>query len=216
MITLYAFRWVPDFARGHVRDLRVRWALEEAGIPYRQQLIGQEEKTSAGYRSLQPFAQVPAIEEDGTTLFESGAIVLNIARRSEALMPTDPQGAARAEAWMFAALNSVEPAIGHLADIDIFAKGERWAEERRPAAVEAVERRIGQVEDWLGDRDHLEGRFTAGDLLMADVLRILDHTDIVDSRPKLKAYRDRCTARPAFQKALADQLAAFEDIAPAP
>lgn len=211
MIKLYSFRWVPDFARGHVRDLRVRWALEEAGLSYEQILIGPDQQHSAEYRSLQPFAQVPAIEEDGTTLFESGAIVLTIARCCEALMPRDPAAAARTEAWMFAALNSVEPPIGNLADIDLFAKGERWAEERRPTAVEAVERRIDQVQAWLGDRDYLEGTFSAGDLLMSDVLRILDHTDLVDSRPKLRAYRDRCMARPAFQKALADQLASFAD-----
>ena len=211
MIKLYSFRWVPDFARGHVRDLRVRWALKEAGLSYKQILIGPDRQQSAEYRALQPFAQVPAIEEDGTTLFESGAIVLTIARRCEVLMPRDPAAAARTEAWMFAALNSVEPAIGNLADIDIFAKGERWAEERRPAAVEAVERRIDQVQAWLGDRDYLEGTFSAGDLLMSDVLRILDHTDLVDSRPKLRAYRDRCMARPAFQKALAEQLASFAD-----
>ena len=130
-------------------------------------------------------------------------------------MPRDAEGASRTEAWMFAALNSVEPAIANLADIDIFAKGERWAEERRPAAVEAVKERIGRVEAWLGDRDYLEGSFSAGDLLMSDVLRILDHTDLVDSRPRLRAYRDRCTARPAFRKALADQLASFDDDPPA-
>lgn len=211
MIKLYSFRWVPEFARGHVRDLRVRWALGEAGIPYEQVLIGHGERNSTDYRSLQPFAQVPAIEEDGARLFESGAIVLNIARRSTKLMPSEPLAAARAEAWMFAALNTVEPVIGNLADIDLFAQGERWAEERRPAVVEAVEQRMGQIEDWLGDREYLEGAFTAGDLLMSDVLRILDHTDIVARRPRLKAYRDRCIARPAFRQALADQLASFAD-----
>lgn len=215
MITLYAFRWVPDFARGHVRDLRVRWALEEAGIPYRQKLLGQEEQDAPGYLALQPFAQVPAIEEDGATLFESGAIVLNIARRSAALMPADPQGRARAEAWMFAALNSVEPVIGNLADIDIFAQGERWAEERRPAALDQVQARLDRLEHWLGDKAFLEGAFTAGDLLMSDVLRILDYTSIIEDRPLLRAYRDRCTARPAFRKALADQLASFEEPAAA-
>jgi len=216
MIKLYAFRWVPDFARGHVRDLRVRWALEEAGIPYEQRLLDQDEKAKPDYMALQPFAQVPAIEENGFKLFESGAIVLNIARRCEALMPAAAEGRARTEAWMFAALNSVEPFIGNLADIDIFSKGERWAEERRPAAVDRVNGRLDRVEAWLGDRDYLEAGFSAGDLLMSDVLRILDHTDLVDRRPVLKAYRDRCTARPAFQKALADQLASFDDSAAPP
>lgn len=210
MITLYAFRWVPDFAKGYVRDLRVRWALEEAGLPYRERLIGLDEKTSPDYLAIQPFGQVPAIEEDGALLFESGAIVLEIARRSDALMPADPAGRARTEAWMFAALNSVEPAISNLADIDIFAEGEAWAIARRPAVVEMVEEKLTLLEGWLGDRDHLEGRFGAGDLLMTTVLRDLEHTDLVERRPRLSAYRDRCMARPAFAKALADQLRSFE------
>ena len=214
MITLYAYRWVPDFAQGHVRDLRVRWALEEAGLSYEERLIGLEEKMSADYLALQPFGQVPAIEENGAKLFESGAIVLNIARRSEVLMPSDAEGRARVEAWMFAALNSVEPVVGALADIDIFGAGENWAIERRPAAIEAIERKLGLLQGWLGNRDYLEGLFSAGDLLMATVLRDLGHTDLVEHYPALKAYRDRCIARPAFQKALADQLRSFEGHAP--
>lgn len=210
MITLYAFRWVPDFAKGYVRDLRVRWALEEAGIPYRERLIGLEEKTAPDYLAIQPFGQVPAIEENGALLFESGAIVLGIARRSEALMPIDPAGRARTEAWMFAALNSVEPAIANLADIDIFAEGEAWAAARRPAVVEMIEEKLSLLEGWLGDRDYLEDRFSAGDLLMTTVLRDLEHTDLVERRPRLAAYCDRCMARPAFAKALADQLRSFE------
>ncbi len=214
MITLYAYRWVPDFAQGFVRDLRVRWALEEAGIPYREQLIGLEEKGSPDYLAIQPFAQVPAIEEDGALLFESGAIVLGIARRSDALMPTDPAGRGRTEAWMFAALNSIEPVVANLAEIDIFAADEAWAIERRPAAAEAVEVRLAQLDHWLGERDHLEGRFSAGDLLMTTVLRDLAHTDMVEQHPRLAAYRDRCMARPGFTKALADQLRSFEGNAP--
>ncbi|MDB5455527.1 MAG: gst [Caulobacter sp.] len=214
MITLYAYRWVPDFAQGHVRDLRVRWALEEAAIPYEVRLIGLEEKTSPNYLALQPFGQVPAIEENGAKLFESGAIVLDIARRSQALMPRDPGGRGRTEAWMFAALNSVEPAVASLGEIDIFAAGQAWATQRHPAAVEAVNLKLGRLQDWLGDRDFLEGAFSAGDLLMATVLRDLGHTDIVEQYPRLMAYRDRCIARPAFKKALADQLQSFEGHAP--
>jgi glutathione S-transferase len=205
---------VPDFAQGHVRDLRVRWALEEAGIPYEQRLIGHAERMAPDYLALQPFGQVPAIEEDGEKLFESGAIVLAIARRSEALMPPDAQGRARTEAWIFAALNSIEPAVGALAEIDIFAAGQAWAAERRPAAVEAVTNKLALLQGWLGDRDYLENRFSAGDLLMATVLRDLGHTDIVEQHPKLLAYRERCLARPSFRKALADQLQSFEGHAP--
>jgi glutathione S-transferase len=214
MLILYAFNWVPDFAKGHVRDLRVRWALEEAGIPYEQRLIDHKQKMSADYLALQPFGQVPAIEHDGAKLFESGAIVLHIARLSEKLMPTDPDGRGRTEAWMFAALNSIEPSVANLGEIDIFAAGQAWATERRPAAVNAVNKKLDLLEGWLGDRDYLEHRFGAGDLLMATVLRDLGHTDIVDTRPRLKAYHDRCVERPAFRKALADQLTSFEGNGP--
>ena len=213
MITLYSFRWVPEFPRGMVRDLRVRWALEEAGIAYENKLVGIDEAKKHPYLDLQPFGQVPSIEEGGQKLFESGAIVLNIARRNEALMPTDAAGIARTEAWIFAALNSIEPPIMHLLQCDVFFKGEPWTIERRPGAVKEVDDKLDGLETWLGDRDYLEGSFSAGDLLMADVLRILRYTDLVDRRPRLKAYRDRCTARPAFQKAMADQLASFDDSA---
>src|SRR5580704_11152167 len=156
MITLTAFRWVPPFAQGLVRDFRVRWALEEAGIPYRERLIGSEDQATAANRALQPFGQVPAIETDELKLFESGAIVLHIAERSEALAPPDAKGRARTSAWMFAALNSVEPAVQNLAELDLFHADEVWAQARRPQALEAVQKRLGALEDWLGGRDHLE------------------------------------------------------------
>ena len=210
MIMLTAFPWVPPFAQGLVRDLRVRWALEEASIPYRERLIGPEDKASAGYRALQPFGQVPAIEADGLKLFESGAIVLHIAERSEALMPADTVGRERTRAWVFAALNSVEPAIEALGDLDLFHAGEKWAAEGRPTAEKAVHKRLDALEDWLGDRPYLEDRFTAGDLMMTTVLRALRQTEIVSGRSKLKAYQERCEARPAFRKALADHLRPFE------
>jgi len=206
MIKLTAFRSVPPFAQGLVRDVRVRWALEEAGIPYQERLIGREERATAAYRALQPFGQVPAIETDELKLFESGAIVLHISEGSQALMPSDPTGRARTRAWMFAALNSVELPIDKLAEIDLFHAGEAWAAARRPMVVEMVEKRLGALEDWLDGRDYLEDRFTAGDLLMTTVLRILRHTDIVSGRPTLRAYQERCEARPAFQKAMADHL----------
>ena len=209
MIKLSAFRSVPPFAQGLVRDVRVRWALEEAGVPYRERLIGREDRATAAYRALQPFGQVPAIEIDELKLFESGAIVLHIAEKSEALMPLDANGQARTRAWMFAALNSVEPQIQNLAGIDLFYAGEAWAVARRPMVVEAVQMRLTALEDWLDGRDYLEDRFTAGDLLMTTVLRMLRHTDIVSGRPALKAYQERCETRPAFQKALADHLKPF-------
>jgi len=210
MITLSAFRWVPPLAQGLVRDLRVRWALEEAGIPYQERLIGPEDQASAAYRALQPFGQVPAIETGNLKLFESGAIVVHIAEGSDALMPSDSNGRARTSAWIFAALNSVEPQIQNLAELDLFHAREAWAPMRRPMAVEGVQKRLAAVENWLGGRDYLEDRFTAADLMMTTVLRILRHTDIVSDRPALKAYQARCEARPAFQKAMADHLRPFE------
>jgi glutathione S-transferase len=210
-IRVSAFRSVPPFAKGLVRDLRVRWALEEAGVAYEERLIGLDERASESYRALQPFGQVPAYEEDGLVLFESGAIVLHVAGRSEALLPSDPERRARVTTWMFAALNTVEPPIQSLAEIDLFHADEEWARLRRPAAVEAVQKRLATLSGWLDGRDYLEDRFTAADLLMTTVLRILRHTDLVARMPVLEAYRLRCEARPAFRKALADQMAAFAD-----
>jgi glutathione S-transferase len=212
MIKVSAFRWVPPFAQGLVRDLRVRWALEEAGLAYEQMLIGPEDQKSASYRALQPFGQVPAYEEDGLVLFESGAIVLHIAERSDALMPADPAACARTKTWMFAALNTVEPPILFLNQIDMQKGGADPAQ--REAVVARVKMRLASLCDRLAGRDYLEKRFTAADLLMTSVLRILRRTDMVAQMPVLEAYRLRCEARPAFQKALADQMANFAANAP--
>lgn len=209
MIKVSAFRTVPPFAQGLVRDLRVRWALEEAGLPYEPWLLGPDDKSSGAYRRLQPFGQVPAYEEDGLALFESGAIVLHIAEQSEALMPADPVGRARARVWAFAALNTVEPAIMFLSQIDWHQGSEPGAEKLRAVALEGVKRRLAELAAWLGGRDYLEDRFTAGDLLMATVLNILRGTDLVTAIPSLEAYRQRCQARPAFQRALAAHMAPF-------
>jgi len=214
MIRVSAFRWVPPFAQGLVRDLRVRWALEEAGRKYEELLIGPQDQTSESYRALQPFGQVPAYEEDGLVLFESGAIVMHIAERSDALMPSDPRARARTRTGMFAALNTIEPHIQNLAAIDLFHAGEEWAKQRRPAAVDMVKKRLGELSGWLDGRDYLDERFTAADLMMTTVLRILRHTDLVAEIPRLDAYRRRCESRPAFRKALEDQLAPFAANAP--
>jgi glutathione S-transferase len=211
MITVTAFDWVPDFARGLVRDLRVRWALEEAGLPYQARLITQEEKLTPAYRALQPFSQVPAYQEDDLVLFESGAILLHIAGRSDALLPSDPAGRARATAWMLAALNSIEPFIMGLIDIDVFNREAPWAADSRPHWEAKVKQRLSDLAQRLSGRDWLEDRFTVGDLMMATVLRIVRHTDLVTSDRTLAPYLARCEARPAFQKALADQLAPFKE-----
>lgn len=207
--TVSAFAWVPDFAKGHVRDLRVRWAHEEAGLPYGTQMLIPGDNAGA-YRDQQPFGQVPAYRDGEVEMFESGAIVLHIAEGSEALMPRDPAGRARVLTWMFCALNTMEIPIGSLAEIDTFNPGADWAKERRPAVEAWVRKRLAELAARLGDNPYLDGdRFTAGDLLMTDVLRNLGHTTLIDEQPKLAAYLARCTARPAFQRALAAQMADF-------
>jgi glutathione S-transferase len=208
-IRVTVFRAVPPFAQGLVRDLRVRWALEEAGEAYTEHVIGPEDQKSEAYRRLQPFGQVPAYEEGDLVLFESGAIVHHVAQRCAALMPADAASRARVTAWMFAAMNTIEPQIQNLAAIDLFYAQEAWARARRPGAVEAAQKRLQDLAAWLGERDYLEGPFTAADLLMTTVLRILRHTSIVAQIPVLENYRLRCEARPAFQRALAAQMAVF-------
>src|SRR5688572_10769281 len=214
MITISAFQSVPDFAQGIVRDLRARWALEEAGLSYRTRLLAQGDQDKPAYRAAQPFGQVPILEENGFVLFESGAIVLYIGERSEALLPKEPAARARATQWLIAALNSIEPSIMNVALIDIFYAKEEWAKLRRPGAVEFVQKRLAALSAALGDKPYLDGdRFTAWDLMMTTVLRILRHTDIVTSDPRLAAYIERCTARPAFQRALDAQIGDFRDAA---
>lgn len=210
MITISAFKNVPEFAQGQVRDLRVRWALEEAGLPYRTRLLEQGDQDKPDYRALQPFGQVPIFDEDGFVLFESGAIVLHIGERSEALLPRDVGGRARATQWVIAALNSIEPFIMNVALIDLLYANEEWAKLRRPGAVAFVQRRLSALSRSLGDKRYLDGEgFTAGDLMMTTVLRILNHTDIVTSDKRLAAYIERCTARPAFKRAFDAQIGDF-------
>jgi glutathione S-transferase len=214
-ITISAFKWVPPFAQGLVRDLRVRWALEEAGLPYRTHLLGLGDNTAENYLRWQPFGQVPAYREgNGQELFESGAIVYHVAQQSEALLPRDAAGQARTVTWMFAALNTVEPYVAELATLDLFHPEEAWAKARRPGAVELLLAKLKSLSDRLAGRQYLEDRFTVADLLMVTVLRGLRHTDILQGFPVLEAYRLRGEARPAFQKALADQMAVFEENAP--
>lgn len=210
MITITAFESVPEFARGQVRDLRVRWALEEAGMPYKASLLSPGDQDRPEYRALQPFGQVPVMQDGELTLFESGAILLQIASKSEALMPKEPAAQARATQWLLAALNSVEPALVNffLADV-VFAK-EEWAKLRREGALEFAKRRLKGLSEALGDKTYLEDeRFTIGDLMMATVLRIPAHTELVTSDPRLGPYLQRCTNRPAFTKALDAQLKDF-------
>ena len=216
MITVTVFKWVPPLAQGLVRDLRVRWALEEAGVPYREKLLGLGDGDAPEYRAIQPWGQVPVMEEDGLTLFESGAMVLRIADRSEALCPPDDAGKAKMTQWLFAALNSIEPHLQNLTAIDLFYKDEAWAKARRPGAEAFARMKLASLAKRLNGREWLEDRFTAGDLMMATVLLNVRHTDIVTGDPVLGPYLERCTARPAYKKALADQMATFAAHAPQP
>lgn len=207
------FQWVPPFAQGLVRDLRVRWAIEEAGGDYDVAVVDFAQAKAPDYRRSQPFGQVPCFSDGEVEMFESGAIVLHIAERSRALLPIDTVGRNRAITWMFAALNSIEPMIGELATVDVFEKDAEWAKLRRPGLVEHIRKRLGDLAQWIGDKDYLEGEFTAGDLLMTTVLRNLRQTDLVAEQPKLAAYLARCEARPAFQRALAAQMEHFQKAA---
>jgi glutathione S-transferase len=204
-IEISAFAWVPPFAQGLVRDLRVRWALEEAGLHYLERQVKLGENTAPDHLALQPFGQIPAYEEEGLTLFESGAIVLHIAERCEVLLPADPKKSARAKTWMFAALNTVEPPIMFLNQLQQMGS----PEELQKPITEWVQRRLQSLAARLNAREYLEDQFTAGDLLMTTVLRILRTSDLLSSIQVLEAYQSRCEARPAFQKALSAQMAAF-------
>jgi glutathione S-transferase len=182
---------------------------------YEATLIDRAVQASDDYRDWQPFGQVPAYRDDDVQMFESGAIVLHIAAKSDALGPRDQAGRARVQSWVLAALNSVEPPMSELASVNVFHAGEAWTAERRPQVEDAIRKRLRALESWLDGKDYLEGRFTAGDLMMTTVLRNLRDTGLLEEFPALVAYRARCEARPAFERALAAQLRPFEENAPA-
>jgi glutathione S-transferase len=211
-IEITAFKWVPEFAQGLVRDLRARWALEEAGLDYRVRLLDQQRPPE--YLSEQPFDQVPCFSDGQVKIFETGAIVQYLGETTETLLPRDPQGRFRAIQWTYAALNSVEPALVNLLLIDVFFTDEEWAKLRRPGAADFAKLKLKRVSEWLGDKEWLEGRFTIGDLIMTTTLRFLRHSDLVGQFPNLAAYMKRAEARPAFQQALSDQLATFREHEP--
>jgi glutathione S-transferase len=215
-IQVSVLEWAPPIVHGLVRDLRVRWALEEAGWAYTENVLDHEHQQSAEYRKLQPFAQIPAIDADGLKLFESGAILHYIAERSPALMPDDADGRAQVTTWMFAALNSVEPPIMMLNVFDMIYQGPQGDDCKgvRNWVAGWVEMRLDHLVAAMEGKEYVLGRFSAADVLLATVLRILRTTDFVTQRPLLDAYQRRCEARPAFQKALHDHLANFERHAP--
>lgn len=199
----------PDIAHGIVRDIRVRWACEEIGRPYRTELFDAMTPRPESYRQWQPFGQVPAFDDGERRLFESGAILLYLGEQDERLLPRDPAIRWQAVEWLIAGLNSVEPILMQIVSYDLFYRGKDWAAAARPAAVALAEQRLRSLSDALGDKQWLARRFTVADIIMVTVLRNLRHTDIVAGFPALAAYQARGEARPAFRQALADQLAGF-------
>ncbi|HTU10804.1 MAG TPA: glutathione S-transferase family protein [Allosphingosinicella sp.] len=209
-----AYDWVPWFAKGQVRDLRVRWALEEAGQAYDVRYLPQGCQKEPPHRALQPFGQVPTFEQDGLELFESGAIVLHIAETWGVMLPDDAGGKARAIEWAFAALNTVEPPLMDYAIATLFEEDKPWSKPRLPSVIARIEERLDELAKRLGDSEWLDGAFSAGDLLMVAVLRMVKGTPMAKGRDTLAAYVARGEARPAFQRALAAQLAGFTGTPP--
>jgi glutathione S-transferase len=212
-IEVTALRWVPPGAQGLVKDLRVRWALEEAGLDYRVRLMGGERPS--GYLQDQPFDQVPCLRDDTVQIFESGAILQYIGDKSEALLPRGPEARFRAIQWTYAAVSSVEPFVQLRALLNVVFADQAWAEPAKPTFHHFARLRLQQLSDRLGDRQWLEGdRFTIGDLMMVTVLRIADRSGQLADFGNLASYVRRGEARPAFQQALSDQLAVYREHEP--
>ena len=212
MITITAMKWAPPFAAGSVRDHRARWILNEAGWPYEVWLIDATDLASDGYRGKQPFGQVPYMEEDGRpTLFESGAIVIDVATRAGILMPAEGDERSPVLCWSIAALNSIEPFLMNVAEVEYFIEDQAQKNARRPGVLAMAEKRLSELETALGGRQWLVGEnFTIADLVMASVLKIARGLKMLESHPRLVAYQDRCLDRPAYHKAIADQCATIE------
>jgi glutathione S-transferase len=206
-ITITAFERSPDGGKGLARDMRVRWALEEVGQPYQVRLVSFRAMKEPAHLALHPFGQIPTYEEGDLVLFETGAILFHIAARHGGLLPDDANARARAIAWMFAALNTVEPPILELATARVLERDKPWHEQRLPMVEDRVRVRLNQLSTRLGDADWLDGAFSAGDLMMVSVLLRLRSLGILDEFPKLVAYLARGEARPAYQRAFAAQLA---------
>jgi glutathione S-transferase len=207
--TITAFKSSPDRGQGLARDMRVRWALEEVGRPYAVRLVSFSDMKAPAHLALHPFGQIPTYEEGGLVLFESGAIVFHIAERNPGLFPEDADARARAIAWMFAAVNTVEVPIIELQNTQLLERGQPWYAQRLPAVEERVRARLGELSARLGTADWLDGAFSAGDLMMVNVLLRLKTSGLLQAYPNLLAYLARGEARPAYQRAFAAQLAVF-------
>lgn len=208
-ITITAFERSPDGGKGLARDTRVRWALEEVGQPYAVRLVSFAAMKEPAHMALHPFGQIPTYQEDDLVLFETGAIVFHLAERHAGLLPGDANARSRAIAWMFAALNTVEPPILEFATARLFERDRPWHAERLPLVEDRVRQRLDQLSDRLGDADWLDGAFSAGDLVMIGVVRRLSASGVLNEFPNLWAYVARGEARPAFRRAFDAQLAVF-------
>ena len=206
-VTITAFERSPDGGMGLARDTRVRWALEEVGRPYEVRLVSFRAMKEPAHRALHPFGQIPTYEEGDLVLFETGAIVFHIAERHAGLLPDDANARARAIAWMFAALNTVEPPILERANARLLENGKAWSAERLPLVEDRIRDRLDQLSGRLGDADWLDGAFSAGDLMMVSVLLRLKSSGILDRYSNLSAYIARGEARPAYRRAFEAQLA---------
>jgi len=207
MITITAFDRSPDGGKGLARDTRVRWALEEVGQPYEVRPVSFHALKEPAHLRLHPFGQIPTFEDGDLALFETGAIILHLAQRYPGLLPADANARARAVAWMFAAVNTVEPPILDIVTVKLVEGDKPWAKDRMPLVRERVTARFRQLAAYLGDAEWLEGEFTAGDLMMVHVVLRARPSGILDEIPVLAAYAARGEARPAYQRAFAAQLA---------
>jgi glutathione S-transferase len=210
-----AFTQSPDRGAGQARDMRVRWALEEAGQPYDVRLVSFSEMKEPAHRAVHPFGQIPTYEEGDLALFESGAIVFHIAQCHAGLLPDDANARARAITWMFAAVSTVEPPILELGIATLVERDKTWHEQRLPLVEGRIRDRLSQLSNCLGDADWLDGEFSAGDLMMVGVLRRLNRSGILQEYPNLSAYVARGEARPAFKRAFEAQLGVFTGKRPA-
>ena len=212
-IEITALQWVPAPAQGLVKDLRIRWALEEAGLDYRVRLLAGERPPE--YANDQAFNQVPSFNDGKVQIFESGAILQYIGEQSEVLLPREAVAKYRAIQWTYAAATSVEPFVQFRALLNGPFAAQEWAEPATPTIEHFAQLRLGQMSARLSDNDWLEGgRFTIGDLMMVSVLRIADRSGQLTNYPNLAALVKRGEARPAFQRGLSDQLAAFREHQP--
>lgn len=206
-IVITAFERSPDGGKGLARDTRVRWALEEAGLPYDVRLVSFQAMKEPAHLALHPFGQIPTFEDGDLALFETGAIVLHIAEHHGGLLPNDGNARARAIAWMFAAVNTIEPPILELVTAKILEADKPWTKDRLPLVMDRIRERLNQLSVRMGESAWLDGAFSAGDLMMVSVLLRLRPSGLLDEYPNLSAYVARGEARPAYKRAFAAQLA---------